>query len=89
MVNLNRVEALKQLCGEYIYKRPAQSLTEAEFDEMVAFAEDNADLGHLEFEYAVNRWHLDDVKKPKNLSIMTWLLISANSRVHVKPRNAK
>lgn len=83
---MNRVEALKELCGSYPYVKAAKMITEAEFDETVAFIEDNDNLDHLEFEYKVNRWYLDSTKKPKNIAVMSWLLVSANTRAKGKTR---
>jgi hypothetical protein len=79
-----RVEALKSMVQGYPYRNHAQKLTEAQFDTVVAFIEDNDTLGHLEFEYKANRWLIDN-KEPKK-TIMWDLLVSANSRVHVRRR---
>ncbi len=78
-----RLTALQELCTAYHYKRMAQKLSTAEFDKMIEFVEDFDDLGHLEFEYAVNRMH---VCKPrtKNWAVIEELLMACNARVHIK-----
>lgn len=82
---MKRIEALKQLCTEFNGGKLARSLTEGEFEELIAFIEDNDDRDFLKFEQTVNRWHLDK-KKPKNLFKMQELALSANFRAHQKDR---
>jgi hypothetical protein len=81
-----RLEALTIRCSQLPYKKVANKLSEAEFDKMVAFLEDNDHLGHLEFEYAVNRMFLDK-DKSKNWSIIQELLCVCNTAVHGKKGN--
>lgn len=78
-----RIKALQELCVAYHYGKLASKLTSAEFDKMIEFVEDFDDLGHLEFEYAVNRMH---ICKPRteHWSIIEELLVSANARVHIR-----
>jgi hypothetical protein len=75
---MTRLEALKLKVQQYPYQKNALKLSEAEFDEMVAFLEEKDDLGHLEFEYAVNRMFLDR-PKPKHFAIVQELLSVANT----------
>lgn len=84
---MNRKIALQEICQKYPYQKNALKLSESQFDEMVAWLEDHDHLGHLEFEYAVNRMFLGgSLIKPKNQSIIQDLLTSANSRVHVRSK---
>jgi hypothetical protein len=76
-----RLEALKVKVQAYPFKRIALRLTEAEFDALVGFIEDNDHLGHLEFEYAANRMFLDKPKH-KNSMIMQELAVVANSAAY-------
>ena len=75
---MNRIEALKSRCQQYPYAKSVTRLSESEFDLMVDFIDDNDDLGHLEFEYAVNRMFLDR-EKPKHWAIIQELLTVANT----------
>lgn len=86
---MNRLEALTDRATKYPYKKSAQRLSDAEFDLMVEFIEDNDHLGHLEFEYAANRFFLNgnySELKHSHKSIITELLIVCNAAVHMKPR---
>jgi hypothetical protein len=83
---MTRLESLKDRVQQYPYKKSALKLTEAEFDEMVAFIEENDELGHLEFEYAVNRMFLSKKEKPKHAFIMMELLVVCNFAVHGRRR---
>jgi len=76
---MRRVEALKEYAKSYHGQRLCDRLTESEFDEVVAFIDDNEDLDHLQFEYAVNRFYLDQ-PKPKNFPVMQEILSSVNTR---------
>lgn len=78
---MTRLEALKIKVQQYPYQKSARKLTEGEFDTLVAFIEDHEHLGHLEFEYAVNRMFLNR-EKSKNWVIMTELLMVSNSAAH-------
>lgn len=75
---MTRLEALRDRCQRYPYQKNAKRLSEAEFDSMVEFLEENDHLGHLEFEYAVNRMFLDR-PKAKNFAIIQELLSVANT----------
>lgn len=66
----NRLEALKELVSAYPYQQKARRLTEAEFDELVTFIEDHADLDHGHFMMKARRWYLDKPSKPKNIYAM-------------------
>lgn len=66
----DRVQALQNLCSAYPYKQKCKKLTEAEFDELVAFIEDNSELDHGQFMMKSRRWYLDAPSKPKNLFVM-------------------
>lgn len=79
-----RIEALKELSQQLPYKTLAERISEADFDRVVEFIEDNDGLGHLDFEYAINRMHLDVNPKPKNWAIVQDLLLAANTRVHLR-----
>lgn len=57
-----------------IYKR----LTKNDLDLAIGFIEQAAEIGHLEFEYAVNRMFLDK-PKPKHMAEIQELLTCANS----------
>lgn len=78
---MTRLEALQIKCKQYPYQKSAKKMTEAEFDQIIEFIEDNDYLGHLEFEYAVNRMFLNQLTKPKNWVIMTELLTVCNTAV--------
>lgn len=84
---MGRIQAFQQLCTEWNGKRLATKLTESEFDEVVAFIEDNDGLPFLEFEYAANRLHLDEPVKPTNIYVMVELLHSTNTRAHSKQKS--
>ena len=83
-----RIKALQELCVAYHYVKLAAKLESAEFDKMIEFVEDNDHLGHLEFEYAVNRMH---VCKPRSAhwSIIEELLVSCNARVHITQKEER
>lgn len=83
-----RLEALKNKVEQYPYQKPARRLSESEFDTVVQFIEDNEDLGHLDFEYAVNRMFLDG-EKPKNFAIIQELLVVCNTAVFGLTREEK
>lgn len=85
---MNRTQALKEICSQYPYQRSALKLNEAEFDRIVDFIDENDSLGHLEFEYKVNRMFLFDKDRPKHWTIIQDILTAANSRVHVKRKEA-
>jgi hypothetical protein len=80
----DRLVHLKAFCADHHGTTLARRLTETEFDEVVAFVEENVELGHLEFEYAVNRMHLNLEKKPKNWAIIQEILMSANARAFMR-----
>lgn len=82
---MNRLDALKSRCQQYPYRKSAARLTEAEFDMLVAFIDDHDELGHLEFEYAVNRMFLN-CSKPKNWTIIQELLTISNTAAKGKSR---
>lgn len=77
-----RMVAFRDFCQSFHGKKLAQAITEYEFDQVVEFIQDFEPLGHLPFEYAVNRWHIDDKNKPKNLFIMMEMLLSVNTRAY-------
>lgn len=81
---MTRLEAFRKICTEWNGKRLADKLTEHEFDEAVAFIEDNDWLAFLDFEYAANRWYLDKPTRPKQLTAMIELVQSANTRAYRK-----
>ncbi len=82
---MTRAQAFEQLCGEYhggkLYNRVSPAAREC----CAQFLAKHEQLGHLEFEYATNRLFLD-ANKPKGWLEATELLLSANSRVHMKGR---
>lgn len=78
MSQMTRVQALQSLCKRLPYQNLALRLKESEFDQIVEFAEEHEALGHLEFEYTLNKWLLD-LPKPKHFGIMVELLMCANS----------
>lgn len=74
-----RLSIFRERCeNHWQYRRLVKRLTEAEFDMIVDFIDDNDGLGHLEFEYAVNRMFLH-ADKPKNWSIIQELLLLTNT----------
>ena len=83
-----RKTALDELCIKYPYYKIAASLHEFEFNGMMNWLEEHDNLGHLEFEYAVNRMTIKGVKQKQLMKIMD-LLISANSRVHTRNKNER
>jgi hypothetical protein len=83
---MTRLEALKVKSSTLPYSRIIARLSESEFDTVVAFIEDNDQLGHLEFEYAVNRMHLNVEEKPKKWAIIQEVLTVVNTMVHGKVR---
>lgn len=77
---MNRLSVFKEKCStEFHCKKLALKISEAEFDLAVGFIEDNDHLGHLEFEYAVNRMFLDKPEKPKNWAVICELLMLTNT----------
>lgn len=82
---MTRIEALKLKVKQYPYEKSAKKLSEADFDRVVEFIDDNDHLGHLEFEYAVNRMFLDK-PKPKHFAIMQELLSVVNTAAKGVPR---
>ncbi len=80
---MTRLDALKIKSSTLPYEKVVKRLTEAEFDLVVEFIEDHDRLGHLEFEYAINRMHLDR-KKPKHWAIIEELLAVCNTAAHGK-----
>lgn len=87
----SRIEALKSRCSNsFHHQKLAGRLTENEFDKMVEWLEDHDELAYLPFEYAVNRMFLDGRNKnfrPKVQSIVSELLLTANTCAHGLPRN--
>ena len=84
-----RLEALLDRTKNHpIYQKLGQRLTEAEFDRIVEFIEDHDQLGHLEFEYAVNRMFLDGAPRPKNWGIIQELLTIVNTAAKGRYRSA-
>lgn len=77
---MSRLEALTLKVKEYPYKTLALKLSGTDFDVIVDFIEENEELGHLEFEYKVNRMFLDKPEKPKKFAIIQELLMVANTR---------
>lgn len=84
---MTRLEAFKDRCQRYPYAKLAKRLSEADFDRVVAFIEDNDHLAHLEFEYAVNRMFLNDKNRTKNYTIMMELLTVCNTAAKGIHRN--
>lgn len=82
---MKRLDMLQEKCKQLPYNKLAKRLTEGEFDHLVTFIEDHEELGHLEFEYQVNRMFLDKAK-PKNWAIIQELLVITNSAIHLKKR---
>lgn len=76
---MERIVALREFCSDFYGKKLALKVTEAQFDQVVAFIQDHDHLGHLEFEYAVNRMYLDK-PKPKGWTEVMEMLLSANTR---------
>ncbi len=74
----DRLEKFKSLADHPLYKRLMRSLTEGEFDEVVEFIDDNADLNARDFEMKVNRFYMDVNPKPKNIGKMLDILIACN-----------
>jgi hypothetical protein len=71
------------------YSKLSKVLSEAEFDEVVSFIEENDNLEYLNFEQKVNRLGLDqgyDKKKRSKLFVMQDLLLMANT-VHAFKRS--
>jgi hypothetical protein len=85
IVVVSRVAALKEFTEGYHGRKLSSKLTKAETEYLVKFCEDHANLGHLEFEYAVNRAQLGTESKPKHWALMAEILVSANSRAF-RPR---
>ncbi len=85
LFTLTRMQALQELMTEMMGRRLTKRLTQTEFDLVVDFIAEYDALPHLEFEYKVNKWFLD-MPKPKNISIMQEILISANFRAHGRKR---
>ncbi len=69
-----RLEKFRNFCHHPIQKKLARKLTEAEFDECVAFIEDHEHLDRNGFVFKVNRWKLDQ-PKTRNHVIMWNLLV--------------
>lgn len=76
----SRLIALQDRAQRYPYKKSLEKLTEAEFDLIVEFIDDHDHLGHLEFEYAVNRMFLDK-EKPKGWAVIQEILVVVNTAV--------
>lgn len=88
---MTRADALKTVvCTSTHYSKLSERMTEAEFDEMVAFADDWEDVGHLEFESQVNRMFLDGRRdagfRKKIQPIACELLLAANTLAKGRPR---
>lgn len=77
---MNRIDVMQDFFLQGHYQKVSKKLTEAEFDLVVAFVEENESLGHLEFEYAVNRMFLNVANKPRNWVIVTEILMALNTR---------
>lgn len=84
---MTREQALEKLRFQYPYSKNAHRILPEELDEMKQFIANNEQLGHLEFEYKVNRMYLDRSLKPRNWVMMTELLLVSNAHVYVKPRH--
>ena len=80
-----RKKALEQLSIKYPYEKNVKKLTQEELKIIDSFILEHDDLGHLDFEYKVNRMFLIQ-PKTKNWTFVMDLLVSANSRVHFKGR---
>ena len=81
---MTRTEALKNMETRYPYANLFKKLKAACRAEMQENLNKLDNLGHLEFEYAVNRLYLNKDNKPKNWKIICDLLVTANAMVHVK-----
>ena len=84
---MTRLEALKIKSGELYYRKLALKLTESEYDQVVQFIEDNDHLGHLEFEYAINRMFLDMPNKPKNWGVIMELIMACNTAANFRGKS--
>lgn len=69
-----RVLKLKQLAGHSWYAKLLKKISDAEFDMIVEFCEDNAHLNQLEFEFAANRMFLGR-QRPKHFAIINEILV--------------
>lgn len=73
---LGRLERFRDLCSKnFMYQKLARKLTEAEFDDCVAFIEDNSDLDNNEFAHKLNRWKLDQLRSKHHTDM--WALLTA------------
>lgn len=86
---MSRSEAVAKLRFQYPYARRAEKLTKEDFDEIERFILNNADLGHLEFEWQAQRMFIGRTPRPKNWLTIMELLTAANAHVHVKPRSER
>lgn len=69
-----RIAKLQQLSTHSWYSKLLKKITESEFDTIVEFCEDHADLNQLEFEYAANRLFLGR-ERPKHFAIINEILV--------------
>lgn len=74
-----RLEAFRRLHTCPVRKGPMKKMTNEELDICEAFITENDELTYAEFSAKLNRWYLNDVKKPKNLYTMWAMLSEANS----------
>lgn len=81
---MTRAEAFKEICSKYPYADRVGKLTVDELNETARILLENDHLGHLEFEYKMNRLFIG--KPGKNAVTMWELLVCTNSRVYIKPK---
>ncbi len=77
-----RLAKFRSFCSHVIHKKQALRLSEAEFDECVAFIEDHADLSKDDFVFKVNRWKLDQPKTKHHTDMWSLVLQSAVGVLH-------
>jgi hypothetical protein len=84
---MRRIDALKALCAEYHWSKLAKRISPAQMNRVEDFIKSHDALDHINFEYAVNRWMLNDSVKPKEIFIMHEFAMVSNSRALGKVRS--
>lgn len=74
-----RLTTLVSYCAAYNGKKISDKLTPEELGQVVEFIKAHDHLLHLEFEYAANRWFLNEREKPKHLGYMIEMVIGINA----------
>lgn len=85
-ITSNRITEFHKLSEHPWLHKTYKRLSKEHITFCESFIKDNDHLGHLEFEYAINRMFLDKVKpySYKHIAIIQELLTCCNSAVHIK-----